>query len=369
MHKEKILFLIRLPPPMHGAAKMNFLYLNSKVINYQYDIKYIKLNNYSSLQRNIFSIFLQLFGFLKIIAILFFNLLFFDYKLIYFEIAPKGSAFIRDSIYIWICKLFNKKIICQFHAKGISQEIKTKWKLKYYKKVFKNVTIILLSKMLYYDVKSIIPEKNIFYLPNGIEDEITDREFKDILKIRLQNKELVLLYLSNMIESKGPLDVLEICRLLKKEKVNFKCYFAGAWDSESFKIKWFSLVKKYNLNNECIYVGPKYGLEKNKLLFKTNYLIFPTQYPMECYPLVILEAFMFGVPVLAYNNGAIGDIINSKELGFVALNNKYTEIYDYIIKDRYKSKNYLLIRNKFKKDFMFNRSEHKLKSIFITVIK
>jgi len=369
MRKEKILFLIRLPPPMHGAAKMNFLYLNSKVINDQYNIKYIKLNNYSSLQKNIFSIFLQLIGFLKIIAVLFFNLLFFEYKLIYFEIAPKGSAFIRDSIYIWICKLFNKKIICQFHAKGISQDIKTKWQLKYYKSVFKNVKVILLSKKLYDDIKLIIPEKNVYYLPNGIENEITDTQFKEIIKIRQQNKELVLLYLSNMIESKGPLEVLEICRLLKKEKVNFKCYFAGAWDSEKFRIKWFSTVKKYNLNNECIYVGPKYGIEKNELLFKSNYLIFPTQYPMECYPLVILEAFMFGIPVLAYNNGAISDIINSKKLGYVALNNKYVEIYNYIMKDTHQSKDYLFIREKFKTTFVFNKSENKLKSIFMSVIK
>jgi len=41
------------------------------------------------------------------------ELLLFRPNKIYFEIAPKNTAFIRDSLYVLICKLFKKKIIFQ----------------------------------------------------------------------------------------------------------------------------------------------------------------------------------------------------------------------------------------------------------------
>jgi hypothetical protein len=223
--KKRVLFLVRLPPPMHGAAKMNSLYLNSKILKNEFNIHHIKLNSYSSLVNNIFKYFLVLFGFFKVLLLLLFKLIFFKPKLVYFEIAPKGGAFYRDSIYLWICKLFFKKVVCQFQAKGVYSELSSKFKIKYYKSVFKNVKVILLSESLYSDVSLVIPKSNIFYLPNGIKDELTDIGFKKLCSIKKDSKILNLLYLSNMIETKGSLDVLKICDLLKNKGIKFKCNF------------------------------------------------------------------------------------------------------------------------------------------------
>jgi len=370
MIKKKILFLVRLPPPVHGAAKMNKLYLNSSLLNEKFNIKYIKLNFYSSLKQNWFHFVLVLIGFLKVLVLLFYYLLFFKPKAVYFEMAPKGVAFYRDSLYIWVLKLFNKKIICHFHAKGVSTEITTSWKLKYYRFVFRKVSLILLSPKLYSDVKNIISKEQVYYLPNGLKDEISDAEFKNIILEKSKNKELNLLFLSNMIESKGPLDVLKICNLLNKDNIKFKCYFAGAWDSVAFKKKWFSYLKKNNLTKNCFYLGPKYGQEKKLLLSRANYLIFPTKYLLECYPLVILEALMFGVYVLSYDNGAITDIINDKKLGFVSLKSDYKDIYKYLKNNVTLSINdYNYIRAKFNKNHLFKIQENNLSNIFYKVFK
>jgi len=369
MIKKKILFLVRLPPPMHGAAKMNDLYLNSKLINSNFCIKYIKLNNYSSLKQNIISKALSLLGMINIIFKLISTLVFWRPDLIYFEIAPRGYAFLRDSIYIWICKLFSKKIICQLQARGIALEVNKKWKRDYYKLVFKNIKVIMLSKQLYSDVQKVISRNNVFYLPNGIENEISDREFNSIITKRKKNKKSVLLFFSNMIESKGPLDVLEVCKLLKKDKTDFECLFAGAWDSYEFRDKWYETVKRYELEDQCKYLGPKYGKEKNKLFENANYLIFPTKYPMECYPLVIMEAFMYGVSVLSYDTGAIKEIINKDELGFVSKNNNYQDIYKYLKSNIYKQSNEIKIRNQFKERHTFDKAEQKMVIIFKNVIK
>ncbi len=360
MMKKKILFLGRLAPPMHGAARMNELYLNSKIINNQFIIKKIKLNYSKSLKGlgrfsvlKIFKIFIAFFRLL-------FNLIFYRPNLIYFEIAPTGKAFIRDSFFVWPCKLFRRKILFHFHARGMI-------KSRYAKSVFKNTKAIILSKTLYPYFSKVIPRKSAYLLGNGIIDELGDKKFKEVNKIK--NKKKKFLFLSNMIESKGPLEVLKICDLLQKKDFNFECFFVGAWDNEETKRKFLSLLKKYNLEKKCKYLGKKYGQEKLDILSKTDYLLFPTKYEKECYPLVILEAFMFGIPVLTYNTGAIKDIMKTKELGFISAKNNYKDLYEYLKKNINKPINKQNIRKYFKEHFLLETAENKLLEILRESLK
>lgn len=362
----KILFLGRFPLPVHGASKMNELYFNELKNNKDIKIRKIKINYSSNLEE------IGKFNLLKFLGIFivwiktFFMLLFFRPNIVYFEIATKGFAFLRDSLYVWLCKLFNRKIIFHLHSKGIRDETKNKIKLFYYKKVLKNSKIIILSESLYEDLKEIILKENIYFVPNGLKDEIKDQYFEKIIKKRKKNKSLVLLFLSNMIESKGVLDVLKICNLLNKD---FECLFVGPWKEEKTKKKFYNLIKKYGLEKNCKYLGAKYGKEKNKILEKTNFLLFPTTYSMECYPLVILEAFMFGIPVLAYDNGAIKDMINKNYLGFVSKKKDYKKLYKYLENNIDKNFDYKKIRGHFKENYLIDSSQKKLLKIFRKAIK
>jgi glycosyltransferase involved in cell wall biosynthesis len=120
----------------------------------------------------------------------------------------KGFAFFRDSIYVLECKMFRKKIIFQTHTKGLKNTV-------YKRFIFRKSKMIILSPLLYYEVSEIFDRQKVYFIPNGIKDEIGDREFIRIVKERAKNKEVQLLFLSNMYETKGPLDVLKICNYLK----------------------------------------------------------------------------------------------------------------------------------------------------------
>lgn len=363
---KKILFLVRLPPPMTGAAKMNHLYLNSELINSKFIIKHIKLNAYTTLEKSLKNKFLSFCNFFIVLFKLTFNLFFYKPNIVYFEMAPTGIAFYRDSIYLWVLKLFKKQVFCHFHARGFNIKRMNELKLSYHIKLFKNIKIILLSESLYYDVSNFIEKQNVTFLPNGIVDEISNINFKK--HINKKNKPIInLVYLSNMIESKGPLDVLKICLDLKNKNINFTCNFIGQWDSVEFKQKWYNFLKINKLEKNCFYLGPKYGRQKIELLLKSNFLIFPSKYSLECYPLVILESFMCGVPVLTFNTGAIKNIVKNKNLGFVSKSNNYNEITNYILNfiENDIESDYWFIRNHFLKNHLLEFSEKKLIKIFL----
>jgi glycosyltransferase involved in cell wall biosynthesis len=360
---KKVLFLGRFPPPVHGAAVMNQNYFEALNKDKDFNVKKIKINYSDSLDELGKVNFKKFLGFFIVFFQTLFNLIFFRPKVVYFELAPKGFAFYRDSVYVLLCKIFRRKLVFQLQAKGISEKTKNPKIRRYYKFIFKNTKIILLSNILFDDIKNVATKQQIEILPNGIKDELTDKQFQDIIKKRDKNKKPILLFLSNMIESKGPLDVLKICNELKNQKKDFECWFVGNWKEENTKKKFYGLIEEYNLQNQCKYLGSRYGREKFKILEKTNYLIFPTQYPEECFPLVILEAFMLGIPVFGYENGATKEIISRELLGHVAKQGDWKELSDELKKRIDKKENFRKIREHFKKNYVLDKSEEKLKEI------
>ncbi len=327
-------------------------------------IKKIKINYSDSLEELGKINLKKFFGFFIVFFRLIPELIFFRPHVVYFELASRGFAFYRDSVYVIICKLFRKNILFHFQAKGIITLKKNSLSRNYAKFIFKNTSAILLSSLLYYDVEGFIPKKNIFIVPNAIKEELTEEEFDNILKKRKQNKKTNLLFLSNMIESKGPLEVLKICKALKDRKIKFVCNFVGAFSEEKFKKRFFRELKNLELEKECLYLGPKYGKEKFEILEGTNYLVFPTSYDNEVFPLVILEALMYGVPVLSYDNAAIREVISKDHLGFVAKQEDYAALTQELKKRiLQKDENSTKVRQEFKNKYVLAKSAKKLMEI------
>jgi len=362
--RKKVLFLGRFPPPVHGAAIMNQNYFEALDKDKNFEVKRIKINYLDSLNELGKVNFRKFFGFFAVFFKTLFSLIEFRPSIVYFELAPKGFAFYRDSVYVLLCKLFRKKIIFHFQAKGVSKAVKNPLAKKYYRLIFRKTKSILLSEMLYYDVKEVMGKNQIFIVPNAVKDELPEKGFKKIIQKRKQNKKLILLFLSNMIETKGPLDVLKICNKLKKEKVDFECNLVGKFQDEDFRKRFENKLEEFKLEKHCKYLGPKYGEEKQKILEKTNYLIFPTKYPEECSPLVILEAFMYGIPVLSYDNGAMREIIDKDYLGFVSKRGGWQDLFKEIRKRISGKENHGKIREEFKNKYILSESVEKLKKVF-----
>ena len=65
------------------------------------------------------------------------------------------------------------------------------------------------------------------------------------------------------------------------------------------------------------YFGPKYGNEKNTFFSNADIFVFPTYYFNECFPLVLLEAMQYKLPIITSCEGGIPDIVTNGENGFV----------------------------------------------------
>lgn len=298
----KILFITPLPPPVHGSSIMSMYIKDSKLINNNAICHYINL----STSRNIDEI--QKFSFIKIFRFLhsylktLFNLITNKYNTCYLAISCFGIPFLKDAPFVLMCKFFCKNVIIHFHNKGVSNYIQNPFYRWMYNLVYKNTKIILLSDLLYDDVKGIIKRDQIKICPNGIP-EIKEREYKK------NNIFPNILFLSNLIESKGVICLLDACKNLKNKNYNFKCNIIGGESKEINKEKINEEIIKRGLANNVFYKGRAYGEDKEAYYKEADIFIFPTYYPQECFPIVLLEAMQHKLPCISSFEGAIPEII------------------------------------------------------------
>ncbi len=309
--RKKILLVLPLPPPMHGSNYMNELVARSEFLSKNYNVNIFPLR-YASSIADIGSINLRKFIRLASYLYRMRNLIHsFKPDLIYFVPALTGLSFLRDCLFVLVFRQSCSATIFHLHGHGIRKACNSRFNHTIYKWFFKNAFIIMLSPALKRDLDQIDTFKEIFFLPNGITDSFGEK----IAKSSGQRGQLKLLFLSNLIESKGLIVLLKACKILKERSLSFSLQIAGNPSKSITKARLKMLVTNFGLDEYIVYLGPKYGQEKNRLLMESDILVFPTL--RDAFPLVVLEAMSAGLPVVSTREGAIPEIVDDGVTGFI----------------------------------------------------
>ena len=313
---NKILIIAQVPPPVHGASLMNEKLIYSDKINKLFCLNIVKLSFANDIADIGFLSFRKVNLMFKYFFKILLKLLVFRPNIVYFTITPTGNSFYRDVIFISLIKLFNPKIILHLHGKGIINNYsKSKTNKFLYNFVFKSSYVISLSEKLLLDIEYIKSKKK-FIVNNGIEISKNQSSVNQSSKNKNTDK-LQLLFLSNLLISKGIMTFLESIALLQKEnKVDSNLYYVTiiGRNAEITSVEINDFIKKNNLIN-INYLGPKYDDDKEKILNEKSILVFPSK--NDAFPLVILEAMKYGIPVISSDEGGISDIIIEEKTGFI----------------------------------------------------
>lgn len=308
--KPTILFILHLPPPIHGAAMVGKYVYNSTLLRQEINADFINLSTSTSLAESGKGGIRKIISLLKIQMCVLKALCHKKYDLCYMTLTTTGPGFCKDFFVVLLLKLFGRKIIYHFHNKGIAIAAQQKFNHYLYRFALKNTRCILISRNLSADVENYIERQNVFYCANGIPLYQTNIFYNE----GINYKACRLLFFSNMMVEKGVFTLLNACRLLKDKGLLFECHFVGEWMDVSEKM-FTDAVTKNNLSDVVFAHGAKYGDEKLFYFNNADVFVFPTY--NETFGLVNLEAMQFGLPIVASDEGGIPDIVINGETGFL----------------------------------------------------
>ena len=314
--KPKLLCILHRSPPAHGAAKVGDFIALSQKLNKNFECQFITIKSSDSIGDIGKVSFKKLYLVAELFIKVLWALLIFRPQNIYFTASIRSVAFYRDlfvSVLWKNYKLFKPiEVYYHYHTKGIDEFVSaSKINLKLTRFFVKDVNLVLLTPLLKNDFRKVQTFKQILYLPNGVEDSFNDTQFKKLIDAKYKKIDtLEVLYLSNMIKSKGYFSVLELASQRKDQSVHY--HFAGAWENAEDEKEFFDYIEKNELSEIITFHGFVNGTEKINLLKSSHLLVFPTRYKAESFGLVVIEAMSYGVPVIATDEGSIPYILDEK---------------------------------------------------------
>lgn len=311
-NKPKILFILYLPPPVHGAAMVGKYIKESKIINEKFDCYYINESLSETVEQvgkkkgKFFALYKHFKNIKKSLK---------DIKPDMVYVTSGGGDFsvgqIRYSLEIRLIRKYCNKIVIHLHNKGNNTHI-DKWYSRWcYRMLLQNTNVIYLSKYL---SNTFLPYKKYYkeYICHNGVPQINQNVFVEERTNEIPN----ILFLSNILISKGAIVLLDALKILKDNNIKFICNYVGSESQEISKEQFLNEIKERELSEQVIYHGPKYGNEKIQYFRKSDIFVFPTYYHCECFPLVLLEALQFKLPVVSTTEGGIKDIIVDNVNGY-----------------------------------------------------
>jgi len=296
---------------VHGSSMVGKYIKDSEIINAAFTSKYINLGTSGSIDEIGKGGIRKAGRYLSIIFKVIYFVAFFRPNLCYIGITAVGSGFYKDSIVALIVRLFGIKRVYHFHNKGVKTNQSRTFDNFLYKLVFKKCSAILLSKHLYQDIEKYIPLQSVFICPNGIPQFTTLPE----KPANLINDYLPeILFLSNLMVSKGVWVLLNACKILLDKNYMFNCVLIGGEgdiDAKQFNEK----VNKLGIQKHITYAGKKYDIEKHNAFSKAEIFVLPTN--NDTFGLVNLEAMQHSLPVISTYEGGIPDIVEDSVTGFL----------------------------------------------------
>lgn len=305
--KNRILFILHLPPPIHGAAMVGKYIHDSSTINQTFNCHYCNLTLAKNLQDIGKGGLKKLLDFIRQLWKIHQEVKRVHPNLCYVTPNAKGGAFYKDFVIIMMLKAMGQKVAIHYHNKGVATRQHKFLDNLLYKNFFKDLKVILLAEPLYQDISKYVKRENVSICPNGIPT-------KEIIPIKISHPDFNILFLSNMMKEKGVWDLIEACRLLKEKGKKFHCDIVGRW-SDITEIDFYTQIKKYDLEQYITAHGAKYGDEKNIFFQKADIFVLPTH--NECFPLVLLEAMEQGIACISTSEGGISAIIQEGKTGYI----------------------------------------------------
>ncbi len=224
-------------------------------------------------------------------------------------------AILRDLPLLLVVRSLCPKIVIHFHGSFSNRLVSPGHDLmKFFtREILKRVDAVLLfSNEEIREWSMFFPAMKYYRVDNPYVSQNNPAETQKITKTGTMGKIPTLFFAGRLVEEKGIFDLVEALSLIK-EKVPFRLVFAGFGPDEN-KLK--RKIQQSSLEDKITFVGYLQGKELSRAYQSADLFVFPSW--REGFPLVLVEAMDFGLPIITTRiSGAADRLVEGENTFFV----------------------------------------------------
>jgi len=309
VRRTRVAFLAPTPPPVMGPSIATEIVLSAPPPP-DLELCHLDTADRRSLQTLGRVDLRNLWDALRIHARLFWTLMTKRPRLVYIPISQTTLGYLRDSGLILLASLFRRRTLLHLRGGyfrtwlerdcGRFMRAWIRWTLR------RTHGVIVLGETLRPLFSGLVPPAAIHVVPNG--DDYP--ELADCARRYRGRRDFRLLFLGNLIPSKGPGELLRAVPAVLQEHPRARFVFAGAWRDPGFRRFVDAFLDEHGLRDRVEFTGPVDRARKAEILREADLLVFPTYYKAEGHPWVIVEALAAGLPIVSTDRGCIRECVN-----------------------------------------------------------
>ena len=317
--KPKILLALPTPPPFSGQEKIASIILKSKIIDV-FECFHVDTSNHQKSNKdrghlnwkNIYSTLLIGWNLFKVLHrnknIVLVNL----------PMACNSFGFLKYSIHLIICRLFDVKIVSRLGASHFKHfyDAQNVFYQMFIKLILKQVACIIVrgynQKLQFNNIYS--GKIKVVYVPtNGIKQQAFNKNFV------FKKKSLInILFLGKVSQAKGAYDLIRAIPQMITKDNRLRFHFVGDrvekeknvvhLKRDRLDINFF--IKENGLEKYVTFHGNLEGIMKEAIMKSSDIFIFPSY--SEGSPFAVVEAMEYGLPIVATKVGNLVEICSDR---------------------------------------------------------
>jgi glycosyltransferase involved in cell wall biosynthesis len=318
-----LIVISQLPPPVHGSAMITKEFLN---VLSRYEISYQLIERrfskkISEVEKLTFRKLIRYpFYLARVYRVLAKNP---EARMINF-ISTSRTGFLSDLAPCVLAILLKRQLILYVHTIGFTNLAKSNLLLKKLVKftLSNSEKVVILSPKLSWDIENFASKDKVNVIPNTVID--VDIEEVERMAQQRSNPHPTFLFLSNFVPSKGAEDFIKAASIIFGKHENCRFIMIGQATDTNHMAYLKSCIGDFGLDDVISIVGPKFGVEKYKIISECTALIYPSV--RDAQPIAILEAMALGIPTISYDIGAISDLIVDGVTGYLVEAGNFQDI-------------------------------------------
>lgn len=216
------------------------------------------------------------------------------YDIIHIHTSEPPSA-LRKVLFMAVSKMLGKKVIVHFHSFSVDTTIKSKYQ-NVYRYLFGKADVVLVLSKYWQDELCRtfgFKENKVEVLYNPCTTEVSSKVYP---------KRKQILYAGTVNARKGYADMIKAFAQIADRYPEWSIVFAGNGEIEEGK----ALASQLGIAKQTVFLGWVRGEEKDKAFKEASIFCLPSY--AEGFPMGVLDAWAYGLPVITTPVGGIPDI-------------------------------------------------------------